>query len=116
MNSIIDNQNELRPMGMTREQYLLQCLSEECNEVAQRASKAIRFGLEEVQPGQEKSNAARMIDEINDLFAVLGMVMIECKEVEKEFEHYMSAEALEAKRDKVELYYKYSKEARFTVE
>lgn len=34
-------------MAMTETQYLLDVLSEECNEVAVRASKAIRFGLED---------------------------------------------------------------------
>jgi hypothetical protein len=37
---------------MTREQHLLTILAEECGEVVQRASKAIRFGLDESQPGQ----------------------------------------------------------------
>ena len=55
---------------MTRTEHLLTILAEECAEVAQRVSKAVRFGLAEVQPGQEKTNAQRIMDEMNDLCAV----------------------------------------------
>lgn len=47
---------------------------EECNELSQRASKAIRFGLEEVQEGQKLNNTERMINEFNDLMAVVEMM------------------------------------------
>lgn len=57
-------------MAMTREQYLLICLAEECDEVGQRVMKALRFGLSEVQAGQELSNAERILDEMQDLVAV----------------------------------------------
>jgi NTP pyrophosphatase (non-canonical NTP hydrolase) len=59
---------------MTRTEHLLVCLAEECNEVAQRASKALRFGLAEVEPGQEKTNARRIADEMNDVVAVYQML------------------------------------------
>jgi hypothetical protein len=45
---------------MTREQHLLTILAEECGEVVQRASKAIRFGLDESQPGQLDDNKKRL--------------------------------------------------------
>lgn len=59
---------------MTRTEHLLFILAEECAEVAQRASKAARFGLAEVQPGQAKTNARRIADEMNDLIAVYQML------------------------------------------
>lgn len=59
---------------MTRTEHLLVILSEECSEVAQRCSKALRFGLEEIQPGQDKTNAQRIMDEINDLVATYQML------------------------------------------
>jgi hypothetical protein len=59
---------------MTRTEHLLFILAEECAEVAQRASKAARFGLAEVQPGQDKTNARRLMDEMNDLIAVYQML------------------------------------------
>jgi NTP pyrophosphatase (non-canonical NTP hydrolase) len=54
-------------MGMTEEQHLLVILAEECAEVAHRASKAIRFGMDEVQPGQKATNRERLEEELADL-------------------------------------------------
>jgi NTP pyrophosphatase (non-canonical NTP hydrolase) len=56
---------------LNKEQYLLTQLQEECAEVAQRASKAIRFGLYEKQPGQDKTNFDRLREEIVDLLTVV---------------------------------------------
>lgn len=55
-------------------EHLLTILGEECAEVAQRASKAIRFGLEEKEPGQDATNAERLHVEVDQLMAVLGML------------------------------------------
>lgn len=55
---------------MNREEHLLTCLGEEAAEVAQRVSKALRFGLREVQKGQPKTNRERIIEEIKDFIAV----------------------------------------------
>jgi hypothetical protein len=60
---------------MNKTEYLLTCLAEECAEVGQRASKAIRFGLDETQPGQDKSNAMRMLLELMDVMAVFEMLI-----------------------------------------
>jgi len=59
---------------MTTEQMLLTQLMEECNEVSQRCSKAIRFGLNEIQVGQEETNLKRIISELQDLVAVSNMI------------------------------------------
>jgi len=56
---------------MTKQQLLLIMLMEECDELSQRASKALRFGLNEVQEGQSLTNARRIIYEFNDLVSVL---------------------------------------------
>lgn len=61
-------------MAMTETQYLLDVLSEECNEVAVRASKAIRFGLEEIQPGQALTNAQRLALELDDLYGAIELL------------------------------------------
>jgi NTP pyrophosphatase (non-canonical NTP hydrolase) len=55
---------------MNREEHLLTCLAEECAEVAQRVSKALRFGLDEAQPGQAQTNRHRIVDELGDLLSV----------------------------------------------
>lgn len=62
---------------MNRQEYLLECLSEECNEVGQRVSKALRFGMSEVQPGQALSNADRIVDELEDLISVARILQAE---------------------------------------
>lgn len=59
---------------MNRTEHLLTIIAEECAEVAQRASKALRFGLSEVEPGQSKTNATRMLEEFNELEAVIDMI------------------------------------------
>lgn len=59
---------------MTRTEHLLAILAEECAEVAHRVGKALRFGLAEVQPGQDKTNAQRIMDEVNDFVAVYQML------------------------------------------
>jgi hypothetical protein len=62
---------------MNRKEHLLIIAAEECNEVAQRLSKALRFGLSEIEPGQQLSNSYRIKQELNDLIAVLQMIEIE---------------------------------------
>jgi hypothetical protein len=59
---------------MTRTQHLLIKLMEECAEVQQRASKALIFTLEEIEPGQPYRNRDRLSQEITDLIAVLEML------------------------------------------
>ena len=59
------------PLPTPRERELLVILMEECAEVQQRAAKLIRFGRDEVQPGQPLSNAERLADEYGDMLALL---------------------------------------------
>lgn len=62
---------------MTRTEHLLTIFGEECSEVHQRASKALRFGVEEVQPGQPLTNGQRIVQELVDLQAMCDMLQ-EC--------------------------------------
>jgi hypothetical protein len=50
-------------------------LIEECAEVQQRATKLLRFGVREVQPGQPHDNAYRLGLEIGDMLEVLDMAV-----------------------------------------
>lgn len=71
---------------MNTTEYLLTVLSEECAEVAQRACKAARFGLLEVQPGQNEDNTRRIERELADLMAtaeLLGLVIRDEDKAEK---------------------------------
>lgn len=89
---------------MNEQELLLCCLAEECAEVAQRVSKALRFGLSEVQPGQDLDNAARITGELVDLNAVLTMLMDAGA-----LPHLpMETAPYEAKREKVRKYMAYS--------
>ncbi|WP_085908321.1 hypothetical protein [Kiloniella majae] len=56
------------------ERELLIILMEECNEISQRASKILRFGALEVQPGQPLDNVERMSRELGDLMCVWGLL------------------------------------------
>lgn len=61
---------EQPPEGLQRE--LLTILMEECAEVQQRASKMLRFGVTEVQPGQNQTNSDRLSIEVGDLQHVIS--------------------------------------------
>lgn len=52
---------------MNRSEHILTTLGEEGSEVAHRVSKALRFGLTEVQPHQPLTNAERIRDEFYDV-------------------------------------------------
>lgn len=67
---------------MNRKQLLLLKVMEECDELSQRASKAIRFGLHEIQDHvgenpNEATNLERLAAEYKDLFVSLQMVLAE---------------------------------------
>ncbi len=93
---------------MTRLELLLTILGEECNEVGQRCSKAIRFTLEEVEPNQSEhqlSNAERIVYEFNDLVAVMEML-----HEEGAVPRVIDREAILLKKQKVEKWLRYSEE------
>lgn len=58
-------------MAISLEDHHLVMLMEECAEVAQRASKQLRFGRDEVQPGQPHPNHKRLRDEILDVLCCI---------------------------------------------
>lgn len=90
---------------MTETQYLLQCLQEECDEVGQRCSKAIRFTLGEVQPGQNLTNAQRIDEEMTDLVGVLELLHDRGL-----LSNQFDLAKIQAKKDKVMRYMAYSRE------
>lgn len=56
------------------ERELLTILIEEAAEVQQRATKLLRFGATEVQPGQSHTNAQRLTSEIGDMACMVGLL------------------------------------------
>jgi hypothetical protein len=61
------------PPPTAHESEVLTILIEEAAEVQQRATKMLRFGVKEMQPGQSLSNRARLSDEVGDLMAIIDM-------------------------------------------
>lgn len=59
---------------MTEQEHLLTIVGEECAEVHQRCSKALRFGMKEVQPEQPLNNEERILQEFNDLVAAMELL------------------------------------------
>jgi NTP pyrophosphatase (non-canonical NTP hydrolase) len=89
---------------MTRTEHLLAIVAEECAEVAQRCTKALRFGLTEIQPGHPLNNAQRIAQEYGDLVAAMILLSRECADVMV----IDATDLLEQKRQKIEHYLKYS--------
>ena len=99
---------------MTRQEHLLIIAAEECVEVAQRLTKALRFGLDEVQPNATDgihpptnpdglTNRERVMREYYDLRAVLGMAGFDAWDVSDR-----ARRCEEAKVEKVERFLRYS--------
>lgn len=68
---------------MNKTEHLLTVLTEECAEVAQRACKAARFGLTEVQPGQHEDNTRRLERELADLMATAELLGLRIRDEDK---------------------------------
>jgi len=62
---------------MNRGQWLLLKLAEECAEVTQRVTKALTFGITEVQDGQDRNNSQRIVEELMDLHVILDKLSTE---------------------------------------
>lgn len=84
---------------MNRLEHYLSCLGEEGSEVAQRVSKALRFGLSEIQPDQPETNADRIVAELKDTIAVVMILQNEFGAIRNFFP---SLAEVAAKRDKIE--------------
>lgn len=95
---------------MNRTEHLLSILAEECAEVAQRASKALRFGLEETQGGQPFTNAQRIAIKYAELVAVIEMLIDDGALKRKIADFYPTGfeGLILEKREKVEQFLKYS--------
>ncbi|HWL50792.1 MAG TPA: hypothetical protein VNQ90_00045 [Chthoniobacteraceae bacterium] len=89
---------------MTKEEHLLTILAEECMEVAQRCSKALRFGLDEVQPGQSLTNSQRITEEFGDLLGAFELLHQKAEVARP------SEIAVMNKIDKIEVFMGYSRQ------
>lgn len=94
-------------MDMT--EYLLTLITEEALEIAHRATKASRFGLDEVQPGQDQTNTQRMVGEYVDLVTTfmlleqhLGVTLLPSGTERREM--------IDAKIEKIQKFMEYSRQ------
>lgn len=91
---------------MTRTQLLLVSLAEECGETAQRATKALRFGLDEKHANNDqKGNDEGIVHEFNDIVAVMQIL-----HEEGALPRLVDRDLIKAKRAKLEHFLAYSKE------
>jgi NTP pyrophosphatase (non-canonical NTP hydrolase) len=90
-------------------EYLLTCLIEECCEVGQRATKALRFGLDEIAADQTLTNRERLGGEFNDLLAIADMLHDEDVDIWLE-EYPNDRQARDRKIARVEKYMDYSRQ------
>lgn len=88
---------------MTRTEHMLTIFAEECLEAAHRTTKALRFGLEEIQGGQSLTNAERLQEEMAD---VIGSYY---ELVRAGLVHAPKAEQVAGKRNKIAKYLEYSR-------
>ncbi len=89
---------------MNKKELLLDICAEECSETAVRCSKAIRFTLEEIQEGQSLTNAERIIQEFNDIVAVM-----EIMQQEGMIDRVIDRDYITAKKLKVDQWLGYSR-------
>jgi hypothetical protein len=91
---------------MTRDEHLYTIAGEEGVEIAQRCSKAVRFGGTEVQPGQGMDNRQRILQEFADLVGVLELLGFDIGIPA----HSALRPWIDAKKEKVEKFLAYSRE------
>jgi len=90
---------------MNLQEHLLVCLAEECSEVTQACTKALRFGLGNGYPGTDRTNLTDIQAEMADLMAVYKMLMLHINESDQ-----VSALAMSEKTERVKKYLLYSAE------
>ena len=88
---------------MTKREYLLICVMEECNELAQAVSKMLRFGNYDTNPNTGLDAQEQAEHEFNDLFATLQMLQEDGTRINAIYQ-----QKIEVKREKIKEYIKYS--------
>lgn len=59
---------------MNLTEHLLTCAAEEGCEIGQAGHKALRFGLDDINPKSRQTNRQDLVTEVNDLLGVLEML------------------------------------------
>ncbi len=92
---------------MNKQQWLLNQLAQECNEVAKACSKAILFGLDNGDPNKTLSNKEEIQNEFNDFIAVVELIN-ESFGFKDEFS--IDRKLVDQKKEKVKKFMSYSAE------
>ena len=90
---------------MDKTEHLLTCLAEECAEIQQAVTKALRFGVDDGHPEKSTTNAQDIAKECVDIVAVIEML-----EDEGILEKVGTMRALNEKKIKVLHYMEYAKQ------
>jgi len=92
---------------MTRRQWLLVKLMEECDETSQRASKSAIFGGDEIEPkeGETRTNDERILGEFCHIVAYLEILKTEGF---LPWNTDMMTYEIEKKRQEIEKWYQHS--------
>ena len=96
---------------MTKEEYLLTVLSEECAEVQQAVSKILRFGKNNFNPMTEIKNLDQLQTEIIHIYASVNLLIENSIIDEDILGNFKNYEESNRKKEKVLCFYdKYIKE------
>lgn len=98
----------VQDLPMARVDYLLSHLAQECSEVAIRCTKAQMFGLDEIQPEQDLTNAQRIAEELAELYAMVEE--LQCSGYIPKFAERDQQARISAKRRKAKHFRGYSRE------
>jgi hypothetical protein len=93
---------------MNVKEHILTCIIEECAEVQQAATKALRFGLEDGYPGTDRTNGKDLTTEFIELHALIqyanSRFIIDMPNVETQ------SKMMDTKLMKLEHYMQYAKQ------
>jgi len=90
---------------MNTTEHLLTCLAEECAELQQAISKALRFGLQDRYPGSNTTNAQDIAKESIEVLALIELL----QEQGIILKPRGTKDMVNAKRNRVNEYMKYAK-------
>ena len=87
---------------MTKTEYLMTCIIEECSEIQKEVCKGLRFGFDDINPATNETNLTAIKHELNDLLAVVEMI--------DELKDFKSEGLIIRKQEKLKHWMEYSKE------
>ena len=93
---------------MNVSEHLLVLLGEECDEIAIQASKALRFGMGDHEPGKIATNETRILQELSDLMAVVEM--LQERGVIRRYDEGEQRGQIIAKKARIEHFMNYARE------